>query len=185
MLVPATQEAILAAAKKVLQERGLEGFTTNAVAARSPFSVGTVHNYFPDRGRLLHALIQRECEALEPWLRSPPHASNQTEYVSQIIIGLLAYHRGAPQLAWFLYVEERRQDMRDGLQNAIQLALAKAMGPPNQPPGDSIGGPGELFAILWGMAQAASRSPTTDVSKVTARMVATAMHYIRQGSKGA
>ncbi|WP_174302075.1 TetR/AcrR family transcriptional regulator [Caulobacter sp. S45] len=184
MLVPATRTAILAAARKVLLQRGLQGFTTNAVAAASPFSVGTVHNYFPDKARLLRALIQCECEALEPWLRSPPYPFNQNEYVRQIVIGLLAYHRAAPQLAWLLYVEERRQGLPDGLQAAVRRALNLAMSACDPLSGDGLSYSGVLFGVLWGMAQAASRIPDTDLAMATNQMSAMAMHYMRHGYIG-
>ena len=52
--------AILEGAAQVLEAGGLAGFTTNAVAERAGVSIGTLYQYFSDKGALLHALAERE-----------------------------------------------------------------------------------------------------------------------------
>lgn len=55
-----TVSAILEAAAQVLEAGGLAGFTTNAVAERAGASIGTLYQYFSDKGALLRALAERE-----------------------------------------------------------------------------------------------------------------------------
>jgi AcrR family transcriptional regulator len=55
-----TVSAILEGAAQVLEAGGLAGFTTNAVAERAGVSIGTLYQYFSDKGALLHALAERE-----------------------------------------------------------------------------------------------------------------------------
>jgi len=51
---------ILEAAAQVLEAGGLAGFTTNAVAERAGVSIGTLYQYFSDKGAVLRALAERE-----------------------------------------------------------------------------------------------------------------------------
>jgi AcrR family transcriptional regulator len=59
-----TVAVILEGAAHILEERGFEGFNTNAVAARAGVSIGSLYQYFPNKDALLSALIQREVAPL-------------------------------------------------------------------------------------------------------------------------
>lgn len=50
---------ILEAAAQLLEGGGLAAFTTNAVAERAGVSIGTLYQYFADKGALLRALAER------------------------------------------------------------------------------------------------------------------------------
>lgn len=52
--------AILEGAAQVLEGGGLAAFTTNAVAERAGVSIGTLYQYYSDKGALLRALAERE-----------------------------------------------------------------------------------------------------------------------------
>ena len=54
-----TVAVILEAAARVLEQRGLEGYNTNAVAERGGISVGSVYQYFPNKDALTLALIAK------------------------------------------------------------------------------------------------------------------------------
>ncbi len=56
----ATFEALLDATSRLLEERGYDALTTNAVAARAGASIGTLYEYFPDRETLVAVLVERE-----------------------------------------------------------------------------------------------------------------------------
>ncbi len=45
---------------RILEKDGMEGLTTNAVAALAGVSIGTLYQYFPDKAALLSALADRE-----------------------------------------------------------------------------------------------------------------------------
>jgi AcrR family transcriptional regulator len=57
-------EFMLEAAMQLLDEAGLEVFTTKAVAEKAGVSIGTLYQYFDDKQSLLDALVQRELGAL-------------------------------------------------------------------------------------------------------------------------
>ncbi len=54
-----TQERLLGAAEALLEEKGLEGATVPAIAARSGLSVGVVYRRFPDKDALMRAVYER------------------------------------------------------------------------------------------------------------------------------
>jgi AcrR family transcriptional regulator len=56
----ATVDSILEAAAQVLQAGGAARFNTNAVAERAGVSIGTLYQYFPDKGAVLLAVARRE-----------------------------------------------------------------------------------------------------------------------------
>ena len=54
-----TIESLLDAAGAVLEKVGLDGFSTDRVAAEAGMAVGSIYQYFPDKYHLLHALAER------------------------------------------------------------------------------------------------------------------------------
>ena len=61
----ATVNAILDATARILLERGLDGVTTNAVAALAGVSVGSLYQYFPNKDALIAALHARHGEQMK------------------------------------------------------------------------------------------------------------------------
>jgi len=55
-----TCEAILGAAARILEERGLEAANTNAIAELAGVSVGSLYQYFPGKEAIFAELIRRE-----------------------------------------------------------------------------------------------------------------------------
>lgn len=59
-----TVETILEATAQILAEVGSERLTTNYLAERAGFSVGTIYQYFPNREAIVLALVARQREAV-------------------------------------------------------------------------------------------------------------------------
>ncbi|MFN8124916.1 MAG: TetR/AcrR family transcriptional regulator [Candidatus Nanopelagicales bacterium] len=57
-----TYDAILDAGSQLLAERGLESFTTNAVAERAGISITALYRYFPDKYAIMGELYRRSEE---------------------------------------------------------------------------------------------------------------------------
>lgn len=53
-------ELILEATLRLLEKQGLDGLTTNAVAAAAGVSIGTLYQYFPNKDAILDRLADRE-----------------------------------------------------------------------------------------------------------------------------
>jgi AcrR family transcriptional regulator len=57
-------DAILVAARSLLSERGLEGFTVEDVATRAGIPVGSIYQFFPNKFAIVAELDARDTEAL-------------------------------------------------------------------------------------------------------------------------
>ncbi|MBI3724109.1 TetR/AcrR family transcriptional regulator [bacterium] len=57
-------ERILEAAAQVVQEKGYDGATTNAIARRARTSIGSLYQFFPNKAALMHALALRYTDEL-------------------------------------------------------------------------------------------------------------------------
>lgn len=55
-----TVETILEASAQILQKDGEAALTTNRIAERAGFSIGTLYQYFPNRDAILRAMAARE-----------------------------------------------------------------------------------------------------------------------------
>ena len=60
----ATVEFVLDAAARILDEEGLAGLNTNAVARRAGISVGSLYQYFPGKEAIVSALILKAHERI-------------------------------------------------------------------------------------------------------------------------
>ena len=95
----------------ILEERGLEGYNTNAVATRGGISVGSIYQYFPNKDALTLALIGRfEDQILETAQAAVAAAEGEDLKTSLklMIAGLLKAHDGRAQLNRILETEESR-----------------------------------------------------------------------------
>jgi AcrR family transcriptional regulator len=61
---------LVEAAAQVLESQGEEAVTTNAVAERAGYSIGTLYQYFPDQDAILVALAEREKSRILERMRS-------------------------------------------------------------------------------------------------------------------
>jgi len=71
-----TIRAILEAASQVLITEGYHAASTNHIAERAGFSIGTVYQYFDNKEDIFHELIDRVSnEILESFINCPPQPS--------------------------------------------------------------------------------------------------------------
>jgi AcrR family transcriptional regulator len=81
---------ILAAAVRVIAERGLEGTRLSDVAAEAGVSVGTIQHYFHTRGRLLmEAFVFETDQAVERWLSAGEDRADGWEQALALIEAVL------------------------------------------------------------------------------------------------
>lgn len=94
-------EFILDAAAYILAERGLDGFTTNHVAARAGVNIASLYQYFPNKAAILDALQARH-------IGKPTHIDADTwkrllelplaELLVELVDAALAEHGENPAL---------------------------------------------------------------------------------------
>jgi AcrR family transcriptional regulator len=106
-----TVAVILEAAARILEERGLEGYNTNAVAERGGISVGSVYQYFPNKDALTLALIAKFEDEILGAAQTAIAASDGKDLKTSLkllIAGLLKAHDGRAHLNRILETEENR-----------------------------------------------------------------------------
>jgi AcrR family transcriptional regulator len=101
-----TVERILAAARELIVEGGVDAATTTAIAARAGVGPSSLYRFFADRDELFARLLETEIEAIE---RSAEAAEAQwqlvsiRDYVERMLEMFLDYHERNPLFVrlWF------------------------------------------------------------------------------------
>lgn len=97
MRAEATVDAILDASFQLLEAEGVEGLTTNHIAARAGVSIGTLYQYFANKQDILAALAQRRAasvrDAIAETIIREPHIGS----VRQIVRALMHGFEGSPR----------------------------------------------------------------------------------------
>lgn len=127
----ATVDAVLEAAAQVLEAKGLKGATTNAIAERAGVSVGSLYQYFPDKGSLVLALYERHLAQLEPAMAAhfqEAEGLSLEAAVPHLIGGLVGLYQARPALHRVLVEEvpHLHGDARTREAEAALLAQVRA-----------------------------------------------------------
>jgi AcrR family transcriptional regulator len=107
-----TVRAILEAAARVFAERGSEGATTDAIAARAGVSIGSLYQYFPSKQALLatlaacHRLETRA--ALEPVCELIARDAPVDAVAPALVRALVRLHAAHPRLDRLLHDDAPR-----------------------------------------------------------------------------
>lgn len=154
-----TVNAIIEASARILEEQGLGGFTTNAVAELAGASIGTLYQYFPDKDALLGALIARETSRLVEEVEAASIVVAGREALDGVIQAAVRHQMRRPRLARLLDFEEARLpfDADTQLVRArIVTLLADILARPDLPRQlDMSSATGDILAIIRGMLDAA------------------------------
>ncbi|PKE28055.1 TetR family transcriptional regulator [Rahnella sp. AA] len=103
-----TVEAIIEGAAHILEQHGLKGYTTNAIAARAGVSIGSLYQYFPTKDAVTVALIEREMTELVQEAKQVLLRDDRGEALRQLIEVAVRYQLRRPVLAMLLDFEEHR-----------------------------------------------------------------------------
>lgn len=107
----ATVEAVLSAAARILEDQGLSGFNTNAIAERAGVSVGSLYQYFPSKDAILVALMEQSLtlfyEDLSAAIDRAPGTSLAEDLKFMLRMGLMSHLR-RPNLMRLLEGEFQR-----------------------------------------------------------------------------
>ncbi|MBS7807728.1 TetR/AcrR family transcriptional regulator [Variovorax sp. PCZ-1] len=92
----ATMETLYEATAQIVEQEGLEALSTNKIAAKAGFSIGTLYQYFPTKEAILAAIIDRERSRVRQGLhdlltdaqaREQPPQEVLRAYIRQLIEG--------------------------------------------------------------------------------------------------
>ena len=126
---------ILTAAGQVFAESGYSATTTNAIAARSGISIGTLYQYFSNKDAIADALAERyagELDELQGVLAVPdPAALPLPELITRVLDPMLDYHLANPGCTMLFMgpdIPERLADIHAPLHAAMQARVETFIG---------------------------------------------------------
>ncbi|TSD88275.1 TetR/AcrR family transcriptional regulator [Mycobacterium sp. KBS0706] len=172
-----TVAVILEAAARILEERGLGGYTTNAVAARAGVSIGSLYQYFPGKDALTAALIERETAVLLSDIAAAREEPDGRAALTRMIAAGVAHQMRRPALARLLDFEERRLPMQASngrVADRICAALAQVLG--SRP--DAVTAVPDVLAIIRGMVDDAGERGETDPRPLERRVARAVFGYL-------
>jgi AcrR family transcriptional regulator len=95
----ATVEAILTAGAQLLGRRGWARFTTNEVAEAAGVSIGSLYQYFPNKGVLVEAITTRHFDEVLAVLSAiDDETMPVAQRVEQLVRGMIGVHNINPAL---------------------------------------------------------------------------------------
>jgi AcrR family transcriptional regulator len=120
-----TVQAILEGAAHILEDRGLEGYTTNEIAARAGVSIGSLYQYFPGKDAVTISLIERESTTLLDEVTAALRLRDSGQALRAIIEAAVRNQLRRPELARLLDFEEARlAAVMPGSSNATAVRAA-------------------------------------------------------------
>ena len=104
-----TVAAILEAGARIFAERGFAGGTTNHIAETAGVSVGSLYEYFPNKGAILVANAQRQLDRMIEQVQQAIGQGSSDEPLAQLLarfVGtMLDVHEAEPELHRVLFGE--------------------------------------------------------------------------------
>jgi len=92
-------DAIVTAAEQVLEEQGLEGFSTNRVAEVAGVSIGSLYRYFPNKFALARGIFDRHLPTYERMiLEAAAGGGTVRDYVGRIGTSILQFFAERPRI---------------------------------------------------------------------------------------
>ncbi|WP_264585444.1 TetR/AcrR family transcriptional regulator [Sphingobium sp. B7D2B] len=154
-----TVKAIVEATARILEEKGLGGLTTNAVAERAGVSIGSLYQYFQGKDALIGALILRETALLIADWEAATTAETGEAALALLIAAAVAHQLRRPVLARLLDIEEARLPL-DPAVHAVSVRLREIVTGVLQrsdlpPQADPALAAQDMLAIIKGMVDAA------------------------------
>ena len=169
-----TVNVILDAAAHILEEYGLEGYTTNSIAERAGISIGSCYQYFPTKEAITVALATREMAQLGQELAVAQSATRWVEGIELAIAAAVAYQLRRPRLA--LQLDLAESVLRMGAEHSSVQTLAKTVIATLLPRDDAPKvqnielASRDVVAIAHGMIDSAGRQGESDAAMLQQRV---------------
>jgi AcrR family transcriptional regulator len=176
-----TVAALLEAAAQVLEQDGMEGFNTNAVAQRAGVGIGSLYQYFPGKESLILALMRREDERFDAEALMALSQPTAADALKSFVAACVRQQLLRPNLARLLDVEQARPEFRKEASSsmtlqAILLATVERTDLPTQARPDVAAR--DLLAIIRGMTDAAGARGEVDIADLQRRIEPAVFGYL-------
>jgi AcrR family transcriptional regulator len=156
---------ILEGAAHILEQHGLEGYTTNAIAARAGVSIGSLYQYFPTKDAVTIALIERESLELVRDASVALQGQDKRRALRELVEIGIRYQLRRPQLARLLDTEQGRLAslLPASVHGAaLRTALAAFLATwPGLAPARAERSASDLMALISALTDAAGRVETS------------------------
>lgn len=183
----ATVEAVLEAAARILEERGPDGFNTNAIAERAGVGIGSVYQYFPNKHALVAALVRRSTAALHARVEAagPQALAGDFESgIAALVRAAVAHQLARPDLERMLDEMQRRlppdaldQGSAAAIHGVVVAFLSRHLGPSVRLDLDAAAA--DAQAIVRALVDAAAARGETEAGAVERRTVGAVLGYLR------
>ena len=177
-----TVETILEGAAHILEQQGLDGYTTNAIAARAGVSIGSLYQYFPTKDAITVALIERESGGLLDEAMLALQDGERRVALRRLIEIAVRYQLRRPKLARLLDVEQDRLSQllpRSGNAASMHAALAAFLGGWTGQ-GDAAAGAAasDVMAVISALTDVAGRRGNMPAAQLAAGIEGAVLGYL-------
>jgi AcrR family transcriptional regulator len=178
----ATVDAIVEAAARILETKGLPGYTTNAISQRAGVSVGSLYQYFPGRDAITRSLVLRETSALLADVDRACGAVHGRAGIRALIAAAVAHQLKRPALARLIDLEEERLPLgaeAEHVEAHVRAAVGRLLCAPDLAGADHH--PlmaDDLVAIVKGMVDAAGQRGERDAEALCRRVERAVFGYL-------
>jgi len=178
----ATFDTIVEGAARILEERGFEGYNTNAIAERAGVSVGSIYQYFPDKDAVTAAIIRREAALLLDHAAAARETIGAHDGLVHLIDAAIHHQLRRPVLARLIDIEETRLPLGEdnrGVETSLRTDLESVLARPEMRPlPDRAQAALDIVAIVRGMVDAAGQRDERDRDALAQRVRAAVSGYI-------
>ena len=182
-----TVAVVLEAAARILEQRGFEGFNTNAIAERAGVSIGSLYQYFRSKDALLSGLIEREVAPLLAVGENLEQHSTFRAALRSYIGASIRHQMKRPKLARLIDVAEKREAFKSqvsGTTSRLEVMMKKMLSLPDAPkvPNHDVAA-ADLLALMRGLIDAAGERGEGESNELLQRTEGAVWGYLRSYAK--
>jgi AcrR family transcriptional regulator len=183
-----TVEAVLDAVARLVKRGGVEGLTTNRIAATAGVSIGSLYQYFPDKRAILVAVRDRHVEEMARLVERKlleQAAQPLDQLMRALLEAMVAAHAAEPAL-YELLLTQLPQEPQGA--HEIEARLRKALRHALSARGDEIGPSIDLDRLLFVLTHMLEslahnvvlrRPPSLSLPDATEEAVRAVLGYLR------
>lgn len=184
----ATVDTILEAAARILEDKGFDGLTTNAIAERAGVSIGSCYQYFPSKEAIVATLIERESAELGDALQQAGKAGHWTQGIGLAVAAAVRHQMQRPRLAVLLdsaeYALNLPAEQAGGVNALAQAVLVRLLQLGDAPAVTDIAqSAADLVAMAHGMIESAGRRGESDHQSINERVLRAIGGYLAADGK--